>query len=298
MSTADTISVLIVEPEKAPYVKEIGSGLESLQAAVGGYIEAAYPFREPVVVIVNEEGKLNGLPLNRALRDDDGEIYDIVAGTMVIAGLGEEDFESLTQDEIELFTDKFRTPEYFVMINGKITALPMEPHPEPPRESEVPVYRHPGSYAREHGQLTEYRDSFRINRACKDAIEQTIADKYADNRLAKDAAAGVVERFGIERVEYVLANTIRMVEWDGRYSNENKAWAKSVGVVRDVDSRNFDRNLEFRVTHSHPGLVNLFTNQVRRLSAERGQDRPSVVDRLHEKTPAAPSIKKEREQER
>ena len=60
-----TIAVLIVEPGKEPYVKEIDSGLESLQHEVGGYIEAVYPYEDPVALVCNEEGKLEGLPLNQ-----------------------------------------------------------------------------------------------------------------------------------------------------------------------------------------------------------------------------------------
>ena len=70
----ETMKVLVVEPEKEPYVKEISSGLSSLQKEVGGFIEAVYPFEDPVAIICNEEGKLEGLPLNRALRDEDGHV--------------------------------------------------------------------------------------------------------------------------------------------------------------------------------------------------------------------------------
>ena len=54
----------------------------SLQHEVGGYIEAIYPYEDPVALVCNEEGKLEGLPLNRAPRDEDGDIYDVVAGTL------------------------------------------------------------------------------------------------------------------------------------------------------------------------------------------------------------------------
>ena len=73
----DKITVLMVEPEKKPYVKEIDPGLSSLQHEVGGYIQAVYPFAEPVAIICDEEAKLIGKPLNRALRDEDGDIYEI-----------------------------------------------------------------------------------------------------------------------------------------------------------------------------------------------------------------------------
>ena len=73
------MNVLMVEPGKAPYETQIGDDLQSMQALVGGYLEAVYPFEQPVALVCRESGKLDGLPLNRALRDSDGDIYDIVA---------------------------------------------------------------------------------------------------------------------------------------------------------------------------------------------------------------------------
>ena len=64
--------VIVVEPKKKPMVRDIDAGLESMQKIVGGSIEAVYPFADPVALICNGEGKLLGLPLNRALRDGDG----------------------------------------------------------------------------------------------------------------------------------------------------------------------------------------------------------------------------------
>ena len=81
MENPSAMTVLLVEPEKHPQVVEIGSDLKSLQNAVGGMIEAVYPFEENVGLIVNEEGKLSGLPLNRALKDENGEVLDVMAGT-------------------------------------------------------------------------------------------------------------------------------------------------------------------------------------------------------------------------
>lgn len=120
-----TITVLIVEPGKEPYAKEIDSGLESLQHEVGGYIQAVYPFEEPVAIVCNEEAKLEGLPLNRALRDEDGDIYDIVAGTFMVVGLIDDSFGSLTPELMQQFTDHFKTPEQFAKLGDKIVAIPM-----------------------------------------------------------------------------------------------------------------------------------------------------------------------------
>ena len=118
------ITVLVVEPRREPYVKEIDPGLKSLQHEVDGWIEAVYPFEDPVAIVCNEEGKLNGLPLNRALIDDDsGEIYDIVAGTFLVTGLTEDNFGSLTDDQIQKFSNRFRHPEAFLQMGNQIIRI-------------------------------------------------------------------------------------------------------------------------------------------------------------------------------
>ena len=73
-----------------------------------------------------ESGKLDGLPLNRALRDVDGDIYDIVAGNFFIVGLGESDFTDLPHELAEQFAERFRQPEMFMRVDGKIVAAPMD----------------------------------------------------------------------------------------------------------------------------------------------------------------------------
>lgn len=123
------MNVLMVEPGKVPYETEIGSDLASLQAAVGGDIQAVYPYEEPVALICNEEGKLTGLPLNRALRDEDGEIYDIVAGKFFLVGLGEDSFTDIAPEHATKFAEQFKHPEEFARLAGKIIAI-KQPLPE------------------------------------------------------------------------------------------------------------------------------------------------------------------------
>lgn len=117
------ITVLIIEPGKRPYEKEIDPGLGSLQREVGGDIEVVYPFEEPVAVICNEEGKLDGLPLNRVLCDEDGEPYDIIAGTFMVAGLDGGRFGSLEPEHMEKFKEHFRVPERFYKRGGQIVVV-------------------------------------------------------------------------------------------------------------------------------------------------------------------------------
>ena len=116
------MNVLMVEPGKAPYEAQIGDDLQSMQALVGGYIQAVYPFEQPVALVCRESGKLDGLPLNRALRDADGDIYDIVAGRFFIVG---SDFTDLPHELAEQFAERFRQPEMFMRVDGKIVAAPM-----------------------------------------------------------------------------------------------------------------------------------------------------------------------------
>ena len=120
------MQVVIVEPEKKPVVQNIDSGLASMQQLVGGTIQAVYPFEEPVALICNDEGKLLNLPLNRALRDGNGAIYDIVAGTFFLcaAPVDSDCFESLTDEQAQAYMERFAVPEQFIKVNGAIVVLP------------------------------------------------------------------------------------------------------------------------------------------------------------------------------
>lgn len=117
------ITVLRCLPGKTAEVVKIPNTLKSLQSEVGGYIEAVYPSSDPVALIVNEEGKILGLPLNRALYTEDGQIYDIATGPMLVVGLTEDDFGSLRGDLLEKYTEKFRHPERFMQFGDQIMAF-------------------------------------------------------------------------------------------------------------------------------------------------------------------------------
>ena len=87
------------------------------------YKRQVYPFEEPVAIVCNEEGKMNGLPLNRALRNDNGEIYDIVAGTFLVTGRTDDSFGSLSPDLLRQFVTEFKMPEQFAKIGDRIVAV-------------------------------------------------------------------------------------------------------------------------------------------------------------------------------
>lgn len=120
--------VLIVEPERRPEVKEIDDSLKAMQEIVGGYIQAIYPFDDSVALVVNDDGKIMNLPANRGLRDESGQIYDIVCGTFFICGAPRDcdHFISLSQEQIERYRDRFYIPEMFWGMDGRIVCLPLE----------------------------------------------------------------------------------------------------------------------------------------------------------------------------
>jgi len=101
-----TIKALVINPGMSANEIEIGSSLKSLQEIVGGYIEVVYPFDDSVAVICNEEGKIMGLEMNRPIHDEDGVIYDMICGTMIVVGDDEDsgEFVSLTDKQVEYYT--------------------------------------------------------------------------------------------------------------------------------------------------------------------------------------------------
>lgn len=121
------MKVLMIEPGKKPRMAEIDGSLEGMQKVVGGYIQAIYPFEDPVALICNEEGKLLELPFNRALRDEDGDIYDIVAGTFFLCSAppDSDNFEDLSDELMEKYSQLFCYPEIFLKVDGMIVCLPV-----------------------------------------------------------------------------------------------------------------------------------------------------------------------------
>ena len=120
-----------------------------------------------------------------------------------------------------------------------------------------PVYKYPGDYARENGELDQFRTSLKANLACAEEIGATIS-KYHDGLRfdSKAAVRDVVQKFGYERTLFVLAATVQNNLHDGRYSSANKDWAMTAPVF---DSK---RSFEYAV-RSHPVLVDAFLTTAR-----------------------------------
>ena len=164
----------------------------------------------------------------------------------------------------------------------------------------APLYLHSAAYAKEHGELDQYRASNNANLRCKEAIEAAVREHFDGMYLSHDAARGVIETYGMDRVMLVLANTVQLHDWDGRYSPHNKEWAKT------IPNYNSDTVRCGYSVNSHPAVLNGFIDLVReeqqhrRTQAEKVQpSRTSVRDKLkQEPTAHKPAAPKKREPER
>ena len=160
----------------------------------------------------------------------------------------------------------------------------------------APLYRESATYAREHDELNAYRASHKANVACREAIEDAIHENYRDNRLDTECVKTVMDRFGVDRVEYVLANTVQHKDWDERFSNSNRAWAKTIPVVTDGNEFVGDRRTAFVVDRSHSGLTDLFVTAFRREQQKllEAPSRMSIYEQLRQPVPQTPVPKKSR----
>lgn len=153
---------------------------------------------------------------------------------------------------------------------------------------ETPVYRQTREYASENNELDQFRESYRANIACKETIQKAIGQNYDGVRLN---VQGVIETasplFSMERIQYVLANTIQYKAWDERFSPSNRQWAESIPVAQCPDTWGNDRNCYF-VVDSHPGLTNLFVTHFRKeLEKDAQAKKPSILNKLSHPLPEA-----------
>ena len=123
VSEADFLSDSVYHYDSDDHIFEKATTFES-RVAEEPALYGAEPARETMTVLLVEPD--NGLPLNRALRDDDGKIYDVVAGPFLVVGLTEENFGSLTPEQLAAFEEKFHSPEVFVRMGRGIMAIPVD----------------------------------------------------------------------------------------------------------------------------------------------------------------------------
>lgn len=120
------------------------------------------------------------------------------------------------------------------------------------------IYRNSFTGAQRNGELEQWRGSQTENIACRDFIAQSIAMNYDGYRLGGQVAEQAIAKFGFDRVNLVLANTVQLKEYDGRFSQENKDWAKGIFIAEDDPHRR-----AFLIDDAHPGLVDMVVRDAR-----------------------------------
>ena len=113
---SEMMKVLYIQAGKKPQVIEIRHTLGEMQRLVGGTISSFIPFNDGSVIILNDNGKIDGLPLNRAVYDKNGEIADIIAGDFFIcyAAPDSSEFSSLPDELIRKYSELFKIPQIFI----------------------------------------------------------------------------------------------------------------------------------------------------------------------------------------
>lgn len=127
------MKVLVVEPDYAPYEKEIDATLEAEQAVVGGLITVSYPYKEMVGIVSNDEALMLNMPFNRSIEGGYGGIF----GTFFICGLEDDHFCSLTDEQVERYKRKFHKAEILIGIRGN-EPITMKVDPKPKERPDLP----------------------------------------------------------------------------------------------------------------------------------------------------------------
>lgn len=134
------MNVLVVEPGYLPYEKEI-NGLKEMQELVGGLIQPIYPYEDRVAVVCDEEGLFHNAAFNRSMEGGYGGVF----GTFFVCGLGDEDFISLTPEQMKTYKQKFKKAEMLLAMRDNFTPITLkfdaQPKYTPPRDKRPP--KHP-----------------------------------------------------------------------------------------------------------------------------------------------------------
>lgn len=130
MPEAEKINVIMCRAGEIAEVAKIEHSLEGLQKAVGGYIEEYFPFqKDPAAIICNENGKLDGLPLNRAVYDKEGNIMDVICGDFLIVGAPYDSTEltDISPKMKKKYLEEFRLPEKFYKAEKGLCGVKYDP---------------------------------------------------------------------------------------------------------------------------------------------------------------------------
>ncbi len=114
------MKVLMVEPMKPPRVAEIPHTLESMQKAVGGYIEVTYPWRDSIALVCDDEVVLKNKPFNRMVSRTTG-----IFGTFFLCGIDRDDLSDIPDDLIDKYVRLLYEPQILIKTRKGFIVLPL-----------------------------------------------------------------------------------------------------------------------------------------------------------------------------
>lgn len=121
------------------------------------------------------------------------------------------------------------------------------------------IYYHSGTYARDHGELEQYRATSKECAICCRDIETIISARFDGMHLEHEAIDEALAIHGAELVGLVLSSTVIYKAWDGRFSLANKAWAHTVKQL-DREPGSFLPT----VVNTHPAILDGFITMYRK----------------------------------
>lgn len=198
------------------------------------------------------------------------ELKDVIDTGTENGYLEKEHYRALYEDRGSILTelyDDFIGDEYASLNTGTDTAEFIKNYCEQYHQSAMyagaPLYLKTARYAREHGESEQYHRSHELNEACREEMDKAISENFDGMHLKEGFEQELMERYGRERVEYILATTVKENAWDGRYSRENREWAESIPVSESESER------IACCLHSHPAVIDGLIRRIRRNEHEK-----------------------------
>ncbi len=142
-------------------------------------------------------------------------------------------------------------------------------------ETRKPIYLQTAQYAFDHNEIEEYRASHKASGECKKVISDAIRTNFDGMNLKSGFEDSLIEKYGMERVAYIVATTINEHDYDGRYSQTNKEWAKTIPISESEDER------EACCLNVHPAVLDGFADMIRKKIKEEENKKMAEDKYLH-----------------
>ena len=198
------------------------------------------------------------------------ELKEVIEEGVQDGYLEEEHYKALYEERGSILTglyDDFIGDEYASVNSYGETAEFIKNYCEQYHQSAMyagaPLYLKTARYAREHGESEQCHRSHELNNACREEMDKAISENFDGMHLKEGFERELMERYGRERVEYLLATTVRENAWDGRYSRENREWADSIPVSESESER------IVCCLRSHPAVIDGLIRRIRRNEHEK-----------------------------